>query len=373
MFISILGEEMMESTMPQLEIGSVKAKLPIVQGGMGVGVSLSRLAATVADEGGIGVISTAAIGRIKPDSDESDSTILREVIRKTKALTRGIFGLNIMMAISDFNEHLKVAIEEKVAVVFLGAGLPLRIPEIISVDRARNCFTNLVPKISSSRAAQAICKFWDRHYSIAPDAVVLEGPKAGGHLGFRMEDINNPEFRLEVLLPEVIKEIIPYEQKYGRSIPVIAAGGIYSGEDIHKFIELGAKGVKMGTRFVATNECDVDSKFKQAYVDCSEEDLILINSPVGLPGRAIKSKLLADVSRGIIKPINCLWKCLKTCDRRKAPYCIAEALSNARNGDLVNGFAFAGANAFRIKEIISVKELMSTLVEEFNLVTSPTA
>ncbi len=357
---------MMKSTMPQLEIGSVKAKLPIVQGGMGIGVSLSRLASAVADEGGIGVISTAAIGRIKPDSNESDSAILREVIKETKGLTKGLFGLNIMMAISDFSEHLKVAIEEKVAVVFVGAGLPLRIPEIISVDRARNCFTNLVPKISSSRAAQAICKFWDRHYSIVPDAIVLEGPRAGGHLGFSMENIVNPDFSLEVLLPEVIRAIEPYEQKYGRSIPVIAAGGIYSGEDIHKFIELGAQGVKMGTRFVATDECDVNSNFKKAYIDCTEEDLILINSPVGLPGRAIKSKLLADVSRGIAKPLNCLWKCLKTCDLRKAPYCIAEALSNARNGDLVNGFAFAGANAFRIKEIVSVKELMSALVEEFN-------
>ncbi|MCK5787183.1 MAG: nitronate monooxygenase, partial [Candidatus Sabulitectum sp.] len=179
----------MKSTMPQLEIGSIKAKLPIVQGGMGVGVSLSKLASAVADEGGIGVISTAAIGRIKPDSNESDSAILREVIRETKGMTKGIFGLNIMMAISDFSEHLKVAIEEKVAVVFVGAGLPLRVPEIISVDRARDCFTNLVPKISSSRAAQAICKFWDRHYSIAPDALVLEGPRAGGHLGFSMENI----------------------------------------------------------------------------------------------------------------------------------------------------------------------------------------
>ncbi|MCK5133113.1 MAG: nitronate monooxygenase [Candidatus Sabulitectum sp.] len=301
-----------------------------------------------------------------PESNDVDSEILKKVINDTRRRTKGLFGLNIMMAISDFNDHLKVAIEEKVAIVFIGAGLPLRVPEIISVDRARSCFTNLVPKISSSRAAKAICKFWDSHYSITPDAIVLEGPMAGGHLGFAMENINNPDYCLEVLLPEVINTVKPYEQKYGRAIPVIAAGGIFSGGDISKFLEMGAKGVKMGTRFVATKECDVDSDFKQVFLNCRKEDLVLINSPVGLPGRAINSKFLTDLAKGIRKPLNCLWKCLKTCDLKNASYCIAEALSNARMGDLDNGFAFAGANAFRIKEIVSVKELMAVLVDEFN-------
>lgn len=351
--------------MPQLKIGSLSVRLPIIQGGMGVGVSMSKLASAVANEGGIGVISTAAIGRTEPDSNLPDFEILRGVIRKTKKLTTGVFGLNIMMAISDFNDHLKVAIEENVSVIFIGAGLPLRIPEIISIDRARSCLTNLVPKISSSRAARAICQFWDRHYNMAPDAIVLEGPRAGGHLGFSEENINNPEFSLEALLPEVIKTVSPYEQKYGRSIPVIAAGGIYTGEDIHKFLSIGAQAVKMGTRFVATDECDVHQNFKKAYVNCTEDDLVIIKSPVGLPGRAIKSKLLTDVASGIKKPLNCIWKCLKSCDLKNAPYCIAAALSNARKGDLRNGFAFAGANAFRINKILSVKELMNSLTTEF--------
>ncbi len=353
--------------MPKLKIGSFTAGLPIIQGGMGVGVSLSNLASAVANEGGIGVISTAAIGRTKPESSEADFKILREVIKDTRKRTTGLFGLNIMMAISDFNEHLKVAIEENVAMVFIGAGLPLRVPEIISVDRARSCITNLIPKISSSRAARAICKFWDSHYSIVPDAIVVEGPEAGGHLGFSMENIGRPEFRLDVLLPEVINTLKPFEQKYGRSIPVIAAGGIFTGEDINKFLEMGAKGVKMGTRFVATDECDVNFEFKKAFVDCTKEDLMLINSPLGLPGRAIRSKFLSEMASGITKPLNCLWKCLKTCNLKKAPYCIAEALTNARIGDLENGFAFAGSNAFRINKIVSVKELMNSLVEEFAL------
>ncbi len=353
--------------MPKLKIGSLSSRLPIIQGGMGVGVSLSKLASAVADEGGVGVISTAAIGRIAPDSNLPDSEVLRGVIRKTRKLTKGIFGVNIMMAISDFNDHLRVAIEENVSVIFIGAGLPLRIPEIISVDRARSCVTNLVPKISSSRAARAICQFWDRHYNIIPDAIVLEGPRAGGHLGFSEENINNPDFSLEALLPEVIATVSRYEQKYGRSIPVIAAGGVYSGEDIHKFLSLGARGVKMGTRFVATKECDVHSNFKKAYVDCTKNDLVIIKSPVGLPGRAIRSKLLTEVASGIKKPLNCIWKCLKSCDLQSAPYCIAAALSNARRGDLRNGFAFAGANAFRINKILSVKELMKSLTVEFRM------
>ena len=358
---------MNNSIMPELKIGSLSAKLPIIQGGMGVGVSLSKLASAVAEEGGIGVISTAAIGRTQPGSNLPDSEILRGVIRETRKLTTGVFGLNIMMAISDFNDHLRVAIEENVSVIFIGAGLPLRIPEIISVDRARSCLTNLVPKISSSRAARAICQFWDRHYNIVPDAIVVEGPKAGGHLGFSEENINNPEYSLESLLPQVIKTVSPYEQKYGRNIPVIAAGGIYNGEDILKFLTIGAQAVKMGTRFVATEECDVHPNFKEAYLNCTEDDLIIIKSPVGLPGRAIKSKLLADISSGIKKPLNCIWKCLKSCDLKSAPYCIASALSNARKGDLLNGFAFAGANAFRIDRIISVRELMNSLTAEFRM------
>lgn len=198
-----------------------------------------------------------------------------------------------------------------------------------------------------------------------PDAVVVEGPLAGGHLGFKKEQINNPDFTLEKILPQVISTIKPFEKHFNKNIPVIAAGGIYSGADIYKFMQLGAQGVQMATRFVATNECDVSKKFKEAYIKCKKEDLTLIKSPVGLPGRAIKNNFLEEVSSGIRKPFKCPWKCLKTCDFKKSPYCISLALINAQQGKLDEGFAFAGANAYRVDKIISVKELIANLSEEY--------
>jgi len=200
--------------------------------------------------------------------------------------------------------------------------------------------------------------------------VVVEGPLAGGHLGFKKEQINSPDYVLEKILLEVISVIKPYEQHFNKSIPVIAAGGIYTGADIHKFIQLGAQGVQMATRFVATYECDASIEFKEAYVKCKKEDLIIVDSPVGLPGRAIRNKFLEEVSKGVKKPFKCPWKCLKTCDFRNSPYCIALALNSARKGNLENGFVFAGANAYRIDKIISVKELIETLVEEYERAAS---
>jgi NAD(P)H-dependent flavin oxidoreductase YrpB (nitropropane dioxygenase family) len=198
-----------------------------------------------------------------------------------------------------------------------------------------------------------------------PDAVVVEGPLAGGHLGFKKEQINNPDHSLEKILPEVISVIKPYEQNLNKSIPIIAAGGVYTGADIYKFIQLGAQGVQMATRFVATHECDVSIKFKEAYVNCKKEDLTIIDSPVGLPGRAIKNRFLEDVSSGIKRPFKCPWQCLKTCDFMSSPYCICAALTNAKKGQLEKGFAFAGANAYRIDTIISVKKLIETLLTEY--------
>ncbi len=157
----------------------------------------------------------------------------------------------------------------------------------------------------------------------------------------------------------------PYEQRFGRNIPVIAAGGIYTGADIHKFMKLGAKAVQMGTRFVATHECDASDEFKQAYIDCSRENIIIIDSPVGLPGRAIGGKFFDRLAAGAKETFRCHWKCLKSCNFRKVPYCIAIALTNARNGNFDGGFAFAGANAYRVEQITSVKELIETLVAEY--------
>lgn len=352
--------------MPRLKIGGFEVKIPIIQGGMGVGISLSGLASAVANEGGVGVISATGIGMLEPDYStnfkEANKRALRKEIKKVRGMTTGVIGVNIMVALSDFYDLVQVAVDEGADLVFLGAGLPLK---PLPLDRLREVTTKVVPIVSSARAAKIIFKYWEKNYNHVPDAVVVEGPLAGGHLGFKKEQINNHDYALEKILQEVISVIKPYEQHFNKSIPVIAAGGIYTGADIHKFIQLGAQGVQMATRFVATHECDASIEFKEAYVKCEKEDLIIVDSPVGLPGRAIQNKFLEEVSAGVKKPFKCPWKCLKTCDFKKSPYCIALALNNARKGNLGKGFAFAGANAYRIDKIISVKELIETLLEEY--------
>ncbi len=355
--------------MPRLRIGKYEARIPIVQGGMSVGISLSGLASAVANEGGIGVIGTAGIGMLEPDCvtniKEANKRALRKEIRKAREITKGIIGVNLMVALSDFDELLLVAVEESVDLVFVGAGLLLRSPETLSLERLRGVTTKIVPIVSSARAAKIIFQSWARSYDYVPDAVVVEGPLAGGHLGFKKEQIGDPDYMLEKILPDVISVIKLFEEQYDRKIPVIAAGGIYTGADIYKFIQLGASGIQMATRFVATHECDAFIEFKKVYVACKEEDIVIIDSPVGLPGRAIRNKFINDISAGMKKPFKCSWKCLKTCDFRKATYCIAHALTNAKKGKLKNGFAFAGSNAFRIDKIISVKELIRTLLMEY--------
>ena len=341
---------------------------------MAVGISLSGLASAVANEGGIGVIAATGIGMLEPDFSrnftEANKRALRKEIRRAREMTSGIIGVNVMVALSDFDDLVQVAVEEGADAVFLGAGLPLRISKTSLVDRPGNVTTKVVPIVSSARAAKLIFQYWGKNYNHVPDAVVVEGPLAGGHLGFNKEQMNNPDYTLEKILPEAISVIRPYEQDFNKSIPVIAAGGIYTGADIHKFITLGAQGVQMGTRFVGTHECDASQGFKEAYVRCKKEDLVIIDSPVGLPGRAIQNRFLEAVSAGARKPFKCPWKCLKTCDVENAPYCIAVALTNAKKGNLHKGFAFAGANAYRINTIISVKELIGTLLEEYKRAAS---
>ena len=354
---------------PTLRIGGLEADIPIVQGGMGVGISLSGLASAVANIGGIGVIATAGIGQFESDWDtnsrEADKRALRKEIRKAKAKTSGIIGVNIMVAISDFGDLVQCAVDEGADILFLGAGLPIRLPKTLPLDRLEELATKFVPIVSSGRAAEIIFKSWEKRYGHVPDAVVVEGPLAGGHLGFKKEQIDNPDYALEKILPEVISAVKPYQEQFNKSIPVIAAGGIYTGADIHKFMQLGAQGVQMGTRFVATYECDASMEYKEAYLKCKKEDIVIIDSPVGLPGRAIWDKFLERVSSGVKETFKCPWKCLKSCDFRNVPYCIGRALTNAKKGNLDEGFAFAGANAYRVDKIISVKELIETLIEEY--------
>ncbi len=360
---------MISGEMPKLKIGELEAEIPIIQGGMGVGISLSGLASAVAKLGAIGVIAAAGIGMLEPDFTtnfrEANKRALRKEIRKAKEITNGIIGVNIMVASSDFDDLSQMAVEEGADLVFLGAGLPLKNPITLPLDKLRKIATKVVPIVSCARAAKIIFKYWARTYNHVPDAVVVEGPLAGGHLGFKKEQINDTNYTLEKMLPEVISVIKTFEQQFNKSIPVIAAGGIYTGADIYKFIQLGAQGVQMATRFVTTYECDADIKFKETYINCKKEDLLIIDSPVGLPGRAIRNKFLDDVAKGMKIPFKCPWKCLKTCDYKKVPYCIALALTNAKKGNIDEGFVFAGANAYRVDKIISVKELIKSLLIEY--------
>ncbi|HCJ66121.1 MAG TPA: nitronate monooxygenase [Elusimicrobia bacterium] len=353
------------NNLKKLKIGDLTAKLPIIQGGMGVAISLSGLASAVANEGGIGVVSAAAIGMLEPDFSinflEANIRALKREIRKAKELTKGILGVNILVALSNFADMARTAIEEEIDIIFSGAGLPLNLPKFLNGSKR----TKLVPIVSSGRAARIICKRWLEKYNYLPDAVVVEGPLAGGHLGFKEEQISDSAYSLEKLIPEVIKDIRVFEERYKKPIPVIAAGGIYTGEDIYKFLQLGASGVQMATRFVTTYECDASIKFKQAYIDSKKEDIVIIKSPVGMPGRAIRNKFIDDVNEGEKKPFKCPFHCIVTCDCKNSPYCIALALVNAKKGNLKHGFAFVGANAYRTKEIISVKELIKSLLEEY--------
>ncbi|RKZ31407.1 nitronate monooxygenase [bacterium] len=356
--------------MPELKIGDLAAKIPIIQGGMGVGISLSGLASAVAKLGAIGVIATVGIGMLESDFDTNfkaanERALRREIKAARKMSNGGIIGVNIMIASSDADDIAKTAVDEGIDLVFLSAGLPLKHPKTLPLDRLAEVKTKFVPKVSSARAAKLIFQCWAKRYNHVPDAVVIEGPLSGGHQGFAKENIYNADFALEKLLPGTISVVKPFEQQFGKSIPVIAAGGIYTGEDIYKFIRMGASGVKMGTRFVATNECDAAIEFKEAYIKCKKEDLVIIDSPVGIPARVIRNKFIDDVNAGIRKPFKCPWQCLRTCDFQNTPYCIGIALYNAKKGDLENGFALAGANAYRINEIVSVERLIRTLTEEY--------
>ena len=356
---------MRANEMKSLVIGDLVARIPIVQGGMGVGISLSRLAAAAANAGCVGVIAAAGIGLLEPDgfTDFLGANIraLRREIRGARALTKGILGVNIMVALTNFADMVRTAIEEKIDIIFSGAGLPVNLPEFLKGGGT----TKLVPIVSSGRAATLLAKRWLDKYNYLPDAFVVEGPMAGGHLGFKAEQLDDPAYALEKIVPEVIEAVRPFEEKTGRKIPVIAGGGIYTGADIRRFIELGAAGVQMATRFVATDECDASQKFKDSYLTAERGDLEIIKSPVGMPGRAIRNKFLDDVAAGMKKPFACPYHCIVTCDIEKAPYCISLALLNAQKGRLDKGFAFAGANAWRTEKIVPVQELVDELVKGY--------
>ncbi len=348
---------------PKLQIGNITADVPIVQGGMGVRVSLSSLASAVAEEGGIGTISSIGLGDIEAAKNEYERIsreALEKEIRKAKLTSNSNIAVNFMGVLSNVDDLIKASTREGIKMIVYGAGLPAKLPGLIE-DRS----VNLVPIVSSARVTEFILRSWNKRYERIPDAIILEGPLAGGHLGFSEEQLEQPEkYSLDNLLPEILETIKPYEDRYGKKIPVIAAGGIFDGKDIARMLTLGASGVQMATRFVCTVECDVSQEFKQSYLDTKEEDIVIIKSPVGMPGRAIQNKFLDDLEvKGKLK-INCPYRCLTACKVSEARFCIAQALINSYFGDVDHGLIFCGQNAYRIDKIVTVKELISDLLAE---------
>ncbi len=353
---------MHENGLPSLKIRNLEINPPIIQGGMAVRVSGANLAAAVANTGCAGVIASAGLGFLGdlrgPDARESGKEVLRQEIKKARRLSNGPIGVNIMVACADYENHVRAAVSEEADLLISGAGLPLTLPGYVGgTDIA------LIPIVSSARAFHIICKRWKGHFNRLPDAVVVEGVKAGGHLGYSPESIAD---HTAPALEQTVVDVVERAHSFGPQIPVIAAGGIFSGRDIAHFLRLGASGVQMATRFVCTDECDVHDNFKRAYLKAEAQDITIIKSPVGLPGRVINNSFVESIKQGKTVPFSCEHQCLRSCDPRTAPYCIAKVLTHAAQGRLGESFAFAGSNAHRCHEIVPVAVLVESLTTELH-------
>lgn len=344
-----------------LKIGDLELKVPVVQGGMGVGISLSRLAGSVSACGGLGVISTAQIGWREPDfyenPFEANFRAIEKEIKKARKLAKGgVLGVNIMVATQRYEEYVKSAVKGGIDIIISGAGLPIDLPKYVEGSK-----TKIAPIVSSLKALTVICRMWERKYQTAPDLVVIEGPKAGGHLGFSREELETlTDEAYDKVIVSIIEKVKEYSEKFSKKIPVVVAGGIYERKDMEHVMELGADGVQMGTRFVTTKECDADEAYKQSYIKAKKEEIKIVQSPVGMPGRAILNPFLEKVKTEKCKIKHC-YQCIVTCDKKTIPYCITEALVNAAEGRVEEGLLFCGENAYRADKIETVAEIM----EEF--------
>lgn len=349
--------------MKGIKIGNKESEYPIIQGGMGVGVSLHNLAGSVSKEGGIGIISTADIGFKERDFNtnpkEANLRAIKKEIDKAREIAGKdkILGVNIMVAMNSYKEIVTECVKNKIDLIISGAGIPKDLPEYV-----KGSDTKIAPIVSSLRCCILIVKHWIKKYNYVPDMIVIEGPEAGGHLGFKKEELlENTNQKLEEIVPEVVEYIKGIEEQYNKEIPVIAAGGIWDRNDILKYLNLGASGVQMATRFVATNECDASEEFKNAYIKAKKEDIKIINSPVGMPGRAIYNNFIKQTENEKCKISKC-YNCIKTCDAASTPYCITKALINAVEGNMDNALVFCGSNVDKVNEIVSVHDLIQELI-----------
>lgn len=347
--------------MKELVIGDLVAKVPIIQGGMGVGVSLHKLAGAVAKEGGIGVISAAQPGFREPDfytnTFEANMRALEREIKLAKEISNGgIIGVNLMVAVTHYEDFVKCCIKSGADLIVSGAGLPMDLPKY-----AGDSDIKLAPIISSAKAFKVVVGRWIKKYNKVADLVVIEGPKAGGHLGFKAEEAETIDnFDDEIIKILEVKKT--FEESTGKKIPVVFGGGVFDKKDIEHYLELGLDGVQMATRFVATEECDADIKFKEAYINATKEDVKIVKSPVGMPGRALNNNFIKNIVPQGCKVTKC-FNCLVHCDPKTIPYCISLALFNGANGDIDNALVFCGENVYKVNKMSTVKEIIKELTE----------
>ena len=347
--------------LPPLIIQDLTAKVPIIQGGMGIGVSLSSLAGAVAREGGIGVLSAAQPGYREPDfadhpHEANLRALSREIHRAKEISGGGIIGVNIMCAMKNYEQYVKCCIDSGADLIISGAGLPTSLPELVKGSGIK-----IAPIVSPPKSAKVLLKMWDRHHGTTADLVVIEGPKAGGHLGYSQEDLDKyagTDYDKEI--QEILAIGAGYEEKYNKKIPVVFAGGVYDRADIDHYLALGCAGVQMATRFVVTEECDASPAFKQAYLDAKQEDIMIVKSPVGMPGRAIRTPFIQARMQEREQVSHC-YQCMNRCDIATTPYCITGALVRAVTGDVDNALVFCGENAWRLQEMTTVHDLMEEL------------
>ena len=344
-----------------LKIGNHESKYPLIQGGMGVGVSLSSLAGAVASAGGVGIISTAQIGYREPDFDQHPievnlRTIPKEIEKARKIANGGIIGVNIMVATKNYDEYVKAAVKANVDLIVSGAGLPVNLPKL--VEGSPVC---IAPIVSSVKSAKVILKMWEKKYQRCADLLVIEGPLAGGHLGFKREELMDIDMTAyENEIKGIIQVAREYGEKFNRHIPVVFGGGIYNRDDVKHYMSLGLDGVQMASRFVTTYECDADEKYKQTYIDAKKEDIVIVNSPVGMPGRAINNHFAKNSKNGDYRPKKCR-SCIHTCDPASTPYCITDALLHAVKGEVDDALLFCGANAYKAEKLEHVDDIFAEL------------
>lgn len=348
-----------------LKMGNIEAKVPLIQGGMGVGISLGRLAGAVAKEGGIGIISAAQIGFKEPDFDtntkEANLRAIQKEYDKARAIAPdGIIGFNIMVAMRHYEEYVRAAIDAGADLILSGAGLPTDLPRIAGDSRAK-----LAPIVSTDKSAKVILKYWGRKYKRMPDLLVIEGPKAGGHLGFTKEQLKAyDQAAYDAEVSDILDTVRSYEEEFQCRIPVALAGGIENKAQAEHAFSLGVDAIQAATRFVTTEECDAHIKYKEAYLNAKETDIVIVKSPVGMPGRAILNPFMEKVMAGERIPHSSCHGCLPKCNPSEIPYCITDALVHAARGEVDDALLFCGAYAYKADHLETVKEVIDSLMPE---------